>query len=62
MESENDGFSVVSTERWHSSDEADVEPLQLDFTPVQEPGPKFLPKRLKSPLQFFQHSFFHTSA
>ncbi|XP_039530915.1 piggyBac transposable element-derived protein 4-like [Pimephales promelas] len=57
MESENDGFSVVSTERWHSSDEADVEPLQLDFTPVQEPGPKFLPKRLKSPLQFFQLLF-----
>ncbi|XP_056092195.1 piggyBac transposable element-derived protein 4-like isoform X2 [Rhinichthys klamathensis goyatoka] len=55
-ESENDGFSV-SIERWHSSDEADVEPLQLDFTPVQEPGPKFLPNRLKSPLQFLQLLF-----
>ncbi|XP_067298892.1 piggyBac transposable element-derived protein 4-like isoform X2 [Pseudorasbora parva] len=56
-ERENDGFSAVSTERWHSSEEADVEPLQLDFSPVQEPGPKFLPNRCSSPLQFFQLFF-----
>ncbi|XP_056092191.1 piggyBac transposable element-derived protein 4-like isoform X2 [Rhinichthys klamathensis goyatoka] len=58
-ESEKDGFSV-STERWHSSDEADVEPLQLDFTPVQEPGPKFLPSWCSNPLQFFQLLFSKT--
>ncbi|XP_016360078.1 piggyBac transposable element-derived protein 4-like isoform X4 [Sinocyclocheilus anshuiensis] len=53
-ESENDG---LSTERWRSLDETDVEPLQLDFTPVQEPGPKFLPSNCSSPLQFFQLFF-----
>ncbi|XP_048053344.1 E3 ubiquitin-protein ligase TRIM39-like isoform X2 [Megalobrama amblycephala] len=42
-ESGNYNLSGVSSERWHNSDEADVEPLQLDFSPVQEPGPKFLP-------------------
>ncbi|XDV14750.1 hypothetical protein PO909_014946 [Leuciscus waleckii] len=54
---ERDGFSAVSTERWQSSDEADVEPLQLKFTPLQEPGPQTLPNRFKSPLQFFQLLF-----
>ncbi|XP_039530913.1 piggyBac transposable element-derived protein 4-like isoform X1 [Pimephales promelas] len=59
-ESKNDGFSVVSTERWRFSDEVDVEPLQLDFTPVQEPGPKFLPSWCSNPLQFFQLLFSKT--
>ncbi|XP_067298893.1 piggyBac transposable element-derived protein 4-like [Pseudorasbora parva] len=56
-ERENDGYSAVSTERWHSSEESDVEPLQLDFSPVQEPGTKSLPNSCNSPLQFFQLFF-----
>ncbi|XP_050967121.1 piggyBac transposable element-derived protein 4-like [Labeo rohita] len=51
--SENDG----SNEKWHSSDDADVEPPHLDFTPVQKPGPQILPNRCSSPLQFFQLLF-----
>ncbi|XP_050967064.1 piggyBac transposable element-derived protein 4-like [Labeo rohita] len=53
-ENENDG---VSTERWRSSDETDVEPLQLEFTPVQVPGPKVLQNTCSSPLHFFQLLF-----
>ncbi|XP_058624560.1 piggyBac transposable element-derived protein 4-like [Onychostoma macrolepis] len=53
-EIENDG---VSTERWRSSDESDVKLLQPDFTPVQVPGPKLLPHKCSSPLQFFQLLF-----
>ncbi len=52
-ENEDDG----SNEKWHSSDDADVEPPHLDFTPVQEPGPQILPNRCSSPLQFFQLLF-----
>ncbi|XP_051761736.1 piggyBac transposable element-derived protein 4-like isoform X2 [Ctenopharyngodon idella] len=59
-ESGNYDLSGVSSERWHNSDEADVEPLQLDFSPVQEPGPKFLPSKCSSPLQFFQLLFSKT--
>ncbi|XP_016410996.1 piggyBac transposable element-derived protein 4-like [Sinocyclocheilus rhinocerous] len=51
------GGDDVSTERWRSSDETDVELLQPDFTPVQVPGPKFLPHKCSSPLQFFQLLF-----
>ncbi|XP_067259791.1 piggyBac transposable element-derived protein 4-like isoform X1 [Chanodichthys erythropterus] len=59
-ESGNYNLSGVSSERWHNSDEADVEPFQLDFSPVQEPGPKFLPSKCSSPLQFFQLLFSKT--
>ncbi|XP_067298047.1 piggyBac transposable element-derived protein 4-like isoform X3 [Pseudorasbora parva] len=59
-ESDNN-FSGVSTERWHISDEADVEPPHIDFTPAQEPGPQILQNRCSSPLQFFQLLFPKTS-
>ncbi|KAK7166547.1 hypothetical protein R3I93_006338 [Phoxinus phoxinus] len=54
--SENN-FSGVSTERWHSSDEADVKPPHIDFKPAQEPGPQILKNRCSSPLQFFHLLF-----
>ncbi|XP_042577232.1 piggyBac transposable element-derived protein 4-like isoform X4 [Cyprinus carpio] len=56
-EDENDGSSGTSNEKWHSSDDADIKPPHLDFTPVQEPGPQILPNRCTSPLQFFQLLF-----
>uniref|UniRef100_A0A8C2C636 THAP-type domain-containing protein n=1 Tax=Cyprinus carpio TaxID=7962 RepID=A0A8C2C636_CYPCA len=56
-EDENDGSSGISNEKWHSSDDADIKPPHLDFTPVQEPGPQILPNRCTSPLQFFQLLF-----
>ncbi|KAL0204036.1 hypothetical protein M9458_002054, partial [Cirrhinus mrigala] len=52
-ENENDG----SNEKWHSSDDADVEPPHLVFKPVQKPGPQILPNRCSSSLQFFQLLF-----
>ncbi|XP_016103244.1 piggyBac transposable element-derived protein 4-like isoform X2 [Sinocyclocheilus grahami] len=56
-ESENDGSSGISNEKWHSSDDADIKPPHLDFTPVQEPGPQILPTRCTTALQFFQLLF-----
>ncbi|XP_068077127.2 piggyBac transposable element-derived protein 4 isoform X4 [Danio rerio] len=54
--SEN-GFYWTETEKWQSSDEADVEPPLLVFTPNQNPGPQILPNRCSSALQFFQLLF-----
>ncbi|XP_056304129.1 piggyBac transposable element-derived protein 4-like [Danio aesculapii] len=51
------GFYWTETERWQSSDEADVEPPLLVFTPNQNPGPQILPNRCSSALQFFQLLF-----
>ncbi|XP_026123350.1 piggyBac transposable element-derived protein 4 isoform X3 [Carassius auratus] len=56
-ESENYGSSVISNEKWHSSDDADIKPTHLDFTPVQEPGAQILSNRCTSPLQYFQLLF-----
>ncbi|XP_051983016.1 piggyBac transposable element-derived protein 4-like [Xyrauchen texanus] len=49
----SDFSSGVSKERWHSSDEDDVEPLLPVFSPVQTPGPNSFPITYSSPLQFF---------
>ncbi|XP_056587755.1 piggyBac transposable element-derived protein 4-like [Triplophysa dalaica] len=47
----------VSTERWHSANEPDVEPPSPVFTPIQTPGPKFVLDSCITPLQFFKLFF-----
>lgn len=47
----------VSTERWHSEDEPDVEPPSPVFAPVQTPGPKSVLDSCVTPLQFFKLFF-----
>ncbi|XP_056587765.1 piggyBac transposable element-derived protein 4-like [Triplophysa dalaica] len=47
----------VSFKTWQSGVKSDDEPSHPVFTPVQEPGPKFISNSCNNPLKFFQLFF-----